>query len=398
MQVLILLLFYVLSPILFSHGVNATLGVYMNLIFTAYIALFSCRKIQTASQIGLSLKVVKLTFIAAFLLLITNRFYRMSYLFDCMLCPALFIMIYQATLPKAKKALLIEFMLILYVVNSFISFYERTTLTNIFETQWQETWENDYYNSGLDFIFRSTALLGYPLNNAFSTAVFMLAILLAPLKKYIKFALWLVGLIALLCFNARGATVSSVLFFSLYLGYEAFSKHNLKTLLLIMVICFISLYIYQDIATSSLMGRFATGELMDGSANERLRVWLPFEHMDAFDLLLGFTKEKSYLVFKQVKLVTMENWLADFIYHMGIPLTLLFIFLYYRIFYRLLLRISCFDRWFLLGGFLILSSLNNSLSMGSWPWIWVFCVFYGITYIKSNKDFREKHKKIFQDD
>ena len=72
MQVLILLLFYVLSPILFSHGVNATLGVYMNLIFTAYIALFSCRKIQTASQIGLSLKVVKLTFIAAFLLLITE--------------------------------------------------------------------------------------------------------------------------------------------------------------------------------------------------------------------------------------------------------------------------------------------------------------------------------------
>ena len=103
MLVLILLLFYVLSPILFSHGVNATLGIYMNLIFTTCIALFSCRKIQKASQIGLPLKVVKLTFIAVFLLLITNRFYRMSYLFDCMLCSALFIIIYQATLPKSKK-------------------------------------------------------------------------------------------------------------------------------------------------------------------------------------------------------------------------------------------------------------------------------------------------------
>lgn len=398
MQVLILLLFYVLSPILFSHGVNATLGVYLNLIFTICIALFSFSKIQSVSQIGLPLKVVMLTFFAAFLLFIADRFYGMSFLFNCMLCSALFIILFQTTLSKSKTVLLIKFMLFLYVINSFVSFYEKATLTNIFETQWQESWENDYHNSGLNLIFRSTALLGHPLNNAFSTAVFMLGILLAPLKKYIKFALWLVGLIALLCFNARGATVLSVLFFSLYLVYEAFSKHNLETLLSIMVICFISLYIYQDIATSSLMGRFATGELMDGSANERLRVWLPFEHMDVLDLLLGFTKEKSYLVFKQVQLFTMENWLAAFIYHMGIPLTLLFISLYYRIFYRLLLEVSCFERWFLLGGFLILSSLNNSLAMGSWPWIWGFCVFYGITYIKSNKDFREKHKKIFQDD
>ena len=128
------------------------------------------------------------------------------------------------------------FIFILFILNSLISYYERFNLINLFANQWQETWENDYHNDGLDFIFRSTALLGHPLNNALSAAVMMQAILIMPLKKYIKFLLWGMGLLSLLCFNARGATICSILFLAIYLVKEAIIQHNFKTLFIIIAV------------------------------------------------------------------------------------------------------------------------------------------------------------------
>ena len=61
---------------------------------------------------------------------------------------------------------------------------------------------------------------------------------------------------------------------------------------------------------------------------------------------------------------------------MGIPLTISFLYLYFILFFKVLKKMRRFDKIFLFGGFMVLSSLNNSLSMGSWPWIWTFCVFY----------------------
>lgn len=395
MIVVILLFFYVFSALVMPKGINATLAIYINFIFTLLVWVFKFRYINEKPQNQLIMNVVKLSVMTAIVLLLTNRFYGMSFLFDCMLCTAMFITIFQESLNSKNIRLLVKFTFLLFILNCLLSYYERVNLTNVFESQWQESWENDYHNDGLEFIFRSTALLGHPLNNALSTAIMMLMILVIPLKKYIKMLLWGMGLIALLCFNARGATICSVLFLGIYMIKETLSKHNIKTSIFLVFLSCLGVYLYGIISNSSLMGRLATGEVLDGSANERFRVWLPFMHMGIMDLLFGFTEEGSRLAFKAVRVVTMENWLAGFIYHMGIPFTFSFLILYYKIFNRILKGLKRFDRTFLFGGFIILSSLNNSLSMGSWPWIWTFCVFFISSFICSNSKFLQKNSKYF---
>lgn len=395
MTVVILLLFYVCAALILPKSINATLAVYLNLIFTLIVFLAKIEKINRNCKKNSATSIVKLSIVAAIILLFTNRFYGMAYLFDCMMCTALFIIIFQSTLNTENTSKLVKFIVVLFLLNSFVSYYERANLVNLFATQWQESWENDYHNNGLDFIFRSTALLGHPLNNALTTAVMMLAILVIPLKNHIKYLLWIIGFFALLCFNARGATICSVGFLVLYMMKEAISKHNFKTLMLIVVLSGLGIYLFGIVSTSSLMGRLATDEVMDGSANERFRVWLPFSRMDGMDLLFGFTEEGSKLAFKAVRLVTMENWLAGFIYHMGIPLTISFLFLYYKVYRGVLKSLRRFDMIFLLGGFVILASMNNSLSIGSWPWIWTYCIFYVSAYICTNPQFTIKNSKYF---
>ena len=376
MMVVFLLLFYVCSALLMPQGMNATLAVYINLIFTILLFVVKFGRIIHMCRNSLAIYILILSIFTAVIMLVTDRFYKMSYLFDCMMCTAMFILIFQSTLNSKNTHNLVLFIFILFILNSLFSYYERFNLINLFANQWQETWENDYHNDGLDFIFRSTALLGHPLNNALSAAVMMQAILIMPLKKYIKFLLWGMGLLSLLCFNARGATICSILFLAIYLVKEAIIQHNFKTLFIIVFLSCIGIYFFMLISSSSLMGRLITSGLMDESANERIRVWLPINRMEAIDLLFGFTEEGSRLAFKAVKLYTMENWLAGFIYHMGIPLTISFLYLYFILFFKVLKKMRRFDKIFLFGGFMVLSSLNNSLSMGSWPWIWTFCVFY----------------------
>lgn len=381
---LLLLLLYILLMHTGVEGKPSLLGVYLPTLTTLMVLCFSIL-IKPHYFVSSNIKkLLLLIFITTISAILANRFYSMSFLYGGLTGITLYISILENRSSDKTLRRILCFLFALIICNNIMSYYERYFLINIFEHAVQENWEVDYMNVGLEYIFRSTALLGHPLNNAYCTAIFMGAILLMPLKNIIKYSLWGMCMFALLCFNARGASILSPLFLILYLTLKFFKKPSLP---FFTFACFIILLLYfaaGKIMTSSLLGRLAIGAVMDGSANTRIDAWKPFFHMDAFDVLLGFNEIKYKEVCSFIRLTTMENWLASFIYKMGIPLT--FAFLYYlgKIYFHALRDMDKAWRLYLLFIFITIASLNNSLSVSLWSWVWTYVVFVTVNYTCSH--------------
>ena len=123
MMVVFLLLFYVCSALLMPQGMNATLAVYINLIFTILLFVVKFGRIIHMCRNSLAIYILILSILTAVIMLVTDRFYKMSYLFDCMMCTAMFILIFQSTLNSKNTHNLVLFIFILFTELSQVNIY-----------------------------------------------------------------------------------------------------------------------------------------------------------------------------------------------------------------------------------------------------------------------------------
>ena len=384
MYVYLILLFHLTAPFLIPNSINLTVDGYIPIIATMMLFAVNYNKITLLKDTKNEYRIFLLVFVITIILLIFDKFKGMSYLYGCLMSSAMFILIMKSNMDYKLVRNLFIGILIFFIVNSLMSYYERINMINLIPNRWQETWENDYHGVGLNYIFRSSALLGHPLTNAFSISILMCSILVMPIKSWIKYTLWGMGIISLLCFNARGATILSCTFLFIYILYETIKHPQFKKLLLVTCIICIFIYAFNIIINSPLAGRLVTSDLIDGSAQTRLTIWKPLEHMEVKELLIGFSQERYKEVCKLVKLNTMENWLAGFIYNMGIPFTVAFLIYYFKIYFRALKGLSLFSKMFMMFAFLSFAFLNNILSTSIVAWIWTYVVFI-LTSLMSNK-------------
>lgn len=168
---------------------------------------------------------------------------------------------------KGMQVVLIAF----FVVECLLAIYERQYNIVLFPYV-----EDDYYQlmveQGQTWQFRSSSLLGHPLFNA-NFVSFSLCLLLCcdRIKVIYRYILALLGLFAILGFNARGATIvtSCLVLYKLYMILKGQKSKLNKYLFYALIV--VSLYYAIDfVMNSDWGGRLMQDELMDGSAQTRL--------------------------------------------------------------------------------------------------------------------------------
>lgn len=160
---------------------------------------------------------------------------------------------------------------IFFVAECLLAIYERKTNVVFFPYV-----EDDYYLSmvdlGQNWQFRSSSLLGNPLFNA-NFVSFALSLLLCceNIKVVYRYIFALLGLFAILGFNARGATIvtSCIVLYKLFMILREQQSNLNKYLFYVLIV--ITLYLGVDfVFNSDWGGRLIQDRLLDGSAQTRL--------------------------------------------------------------------------------------------------------------------------------
>lgn len=160
---------------------------------------------------------------------------------------------------------------VFFVLECLLAIYERKYNIILFPYV-----EDDYYMSMVEqektWQFRSSSLLGHPLFNA-NFVSFSLCLLLCcdRIKVVYRYILALLGLFAILGFNARGATIvtSCLVLYKLYMILKG-QKSKLNKYLFYALIVGSLYYAIDFVVNSDWGGRLMQDELMDGSAQARL--------------------------------------------------------------------------------------------------------------------------------
>lgn len=160
---------------------------------------------------------------------------------------------------------------VFFVLECLLAIYERKYNIILFPYV-----EDDYYMSMVEqektWQFRSSSLLGHPLFNA-NFVSFSLCLLLCcdRIKVVYRYILALLGLFAILGFNARGATIVTLclVIYKLYMILKGQKSKLNKYLFFALIV--VSLYYAIDfVMNSDWGGRLMQDELMDESAQTRL--------------------------------------------------------------------------------------------------------------------------------
>lgn len=206
--------------------------------------------------------------------------------------------------------------------------------------------------------FRSNSLLGNPLSNALCVSIVLSFIVVSKLKNTKKALLVLGSFLALLCFNARFATVISVVFFVFYFFSNKISVKNI-----------FSIIVGGGIVAYLIMN-FSVGDRVisednyadDDSVAARIDIVELLEYVD-FEMLL-FRKGDGVLDLQnKLSLVHIENWILIMVFDLGILITLYYIVLIFQLTSINLKTFELKDKLYLFAVFILIASSNNSLAV-----------------------------------
>lgn len=272
-----------------------------------------------------------------------------------------------ATISYKKKSNVVKVVILIYVVECVLAIYERINLINFFPV----VTEGDDIGAIQEQIsegFRSTALLGHPLNNALCVSIIMGFIVCAKINKFFKISLILLGFVAILAFNARGA----ILIWGVIGGYIVlFSsgggwKRLINTSLLLVSCMLFIFYSYDFLIDYGFGDRLLNDGIIDGSALTRFEVFSSFDFISTFDLWLGNSSNYAYVTNKLMAGGVENSYITIVIRH-GIVLGLLFFGAYYLLVKKLIRGYSLQHKVIIFASFILVGSTNNGLAV--WlPW------------------------------
>ena len=275
----------------------------------------------------------------------------------------IFILTHKTGLDKVKlKQTISQFFYYFFIIECCIAIVEFLMQQRIFG--WGEIANTKDIVKSAVRGFRSTALLEGPLNNALVVSVFMLFILFnsrISLKK--KMSLWLLGLSAVFCFNARTAIAVNLLSLFTFIGKSIFTKNSTKRIsyIFFIIITCIVLFLFYNYGWGSRLWDTESFN-RDKSIGVRLRLFEYILKADWLDYLWGFTySEVDYIMKVKIGVKIIENFWVLYAFWFGIPLTIYFLVLYTRLCKIFLSPYPCFDKIVISSSFLIIASSNNSL-------------------------------------
>jgi hypothetical protein len=273
------------------------------------------------------------------------------------------------------KKIVFYIILIFFGTECFIGIVESILKINFFV-------ENTSVSDGLNLLddkseigFRSTALLGHPLHNALCVSIIMGFILTTPLNNIKKLMFVFSGFIALLCFNARGATLLWIFLIILFIIVQFFDKTNKKTnKIFLLSLVFLALLLISILVTNYGLGdRLINDGIYDGSAQTRTNVFSAFNYINNQDLWYGNAKNYTY-VMNMLGAGGVENSYIVIIMRHGILLSVFIFILYYFFIAKKIKNHLLFNKIIIFISFILVGSMNNSLAIVT-PWsIFIICV------------------------
>lgn len=352
MSILNTLLFVIL---MFMTGtvcsmVGVTNGNTFHLLVIAILCILNKNRLSLAFAKEKCLRAVLLFFIlllvVTFVLSKNDLVGTIGWLTIPMIC-GIVLSLDMTSLKKVQNVLFVFF-----IVECLLSIYERKVGIAIFPNV-----EDDYYLSlveqGQSWQFRSNSLLGNPLFNAnFVSFATCLLLCCDKLKVVYRYILALLGLFAILGFNARGATIATfaLVLFKLFMILRSEKSKVNKYLFYVLIGC--SLYYAVDFVISSDWGgRLFQDELMDGSAQTRL----------------SFSE-----YFQQISLVSFPTWVSTvnksensylfILISYGVFLGSLLIFYLLKFFFHLIKPYKTHVKILLIISGIGVGSMNNNLA------------------------------------
>lgn len=284
---------------------------------------------------------------------------------------------------RTKK--LMSYLLIFFCIECGLAIFERVIGTQIFG--FREDFIMDLTTKGEDR-FRSSSLMGHPLYNALVVSTTMAFVLLSPLKPRIKFSLWAMGFVAILCFNTRSSIVGNALLLAGYVMYTLFadkytSQSTKSKIFLWTVIA--ALIGYYLLYSSGWGARLVNMGLFDeDSAQTRLDVWSLFDYVTLGDLMFGMSNEDFMMLMFNAGLYASENFFINQLFMLGIVFYIPYLVMYFFLVKYLLRDYGTFHKFFVAGAFLLIASVNNSLS-SNFHALFLFliqCVLFNPIYVK----------------
>ena len=359
------------------------------LLFAHFYCLYRSKKYREENKSITWLFVICCVCYIFFKILFGRDIPRMV-LFNSIVLPAMYGSFFTYFSTVRHRLKIQRLIIVFYVINSLLALIERLTMQIFFPLDLAYT-SFDFFIEEDFNLFRSCALLGHPLSNALITAIIMGFILISELKNSYKYTLYMLGFVALMCFNARGSMLMSGLSFVVYIIYnlsrnkvKASTKLNLAILVFICIITVLALF------EAGYGGRFFEHDDVskDGSIMARIYVWLMLSNLDLSSFLLGINGDEiQRLAIRTMGMIHVENWLILFILNMGIILTILVILFLIPIFRKSLRHYTLFQALFVLGVCFGVASTNNSLACGV-PAISTFMV---CAYAFIYNGFKPKH-------
>lgn len=242
--------------------------------------------------------------------------------------------------------------------------------------------------------FRSNALLGHPLENALVLSIILGFILCGEFKKTFKIFCLIMGFIAFLCFNARGATMVWTAIGAYYIFRMIIDKSaNFVTRSFLLIASTALIFgIMFLMFNTDLGGRLVNEEkVLDGSAQTRLQVYSAFNFVKFDDFIFG--NPFSYMkVTHALGAGGVENPYIVCILNYGIfCASFLFIYLF-KIIKRYFSLYATSDRIILFLSFIVLGAFNCSMNDAATWKVFFLCV---CVFVRNKND--SLKKKISED-
>jgi len=215
--------------------------------------------------------------------------------------------------------------------------------------------------------FRSTALLGHPLNNALITSVIMAFILTSAMNEYRKQLLMLLGLFSLLCYGARAAVFTWCVMLPIYIVFfvpaiKSFVSPFGKIIRIGTMIGVILIFIFLITQTPYGARINEMSGMDDASAETRLLALDFFKNLKMQDVLLGAPVTKMAIYQDYLGVDIIENFWIAWIIRFGLIMTLLLTFFFIKFLYNNAEYHGKFSSFFIPLVFLAIASSNNSLA------------------------------------
>ena len=285
----------------------------------------------------------------------TNNLSSVSFIVDTLLCPVLVALnfnYYPERLKRNARKLCVQ----LILLNSYIAIGERIFSINLFPI-------DSYFGD----IFRSTALLGHPLNNALITLVVFLYVASVAIPVWRKIYIMTVLFTALICFGARGSLYAGILGLLLLFIIPVFVSRKLyfrrinKMNMIFLIGAMLGLLSYLTLNTT-LGERLVEASFYDSSAEVRTQAFDVINFDNLGDYLVAKSQNEIDTMSYYAEVEIIENFFIIWILKFGLIITFLLLLFLYQLFYARIPFNSSMKKHLIVGLLFLAAATNNSLA------------------------------------